>query len=199
MITNHDRSGYIGASDVKFVIGNWKTATWEKWWLQKLGINQSHFGNEYTSAGTHWEHKILRSLEIPDLELDKQIIIEDLKLRINLDGNTPSRIKECKTYKVEGISGTVNQLKKGICPTGYGNQTQVQMFGARLAWNIPMGADLVTYGLLPEDYINFMRAVDPDRRKEIPVDYNPMWCEKVYLPKHRILAECLRKGVFPDV
>ena len=199
MITNHDRSGYIGASDVSFVIGNWKTKTWEKWWLIKLGINQDHFSNEYTDAGTHWEHRILKSLDLPDLELDRQIIIEDLRLRINLDGNTHDRIKECKTYKEYGISGTVKQLKQGICPTGYRNQVQVQIFGTRLLWDKPMGADLVTYALIPEDYINYMRAIDPGRRREITVDYDPVWIEKVYLPKHRILAECLRKGVFPDV
>ena len=59
MIANHDRSGYIGASDVQFVIGNWKTKTWEKWWMQKLGISQGHFDNEFTKAGTNWEHRIL--------------------------------------------------------------------------------------------------------------------------------------------
>ena len=40
MIVSHDRSYYIGASDTDKVIGNWKTKTWEKWWLQKIGINQ---------------------------------------------------------------------------------------------------------------------------------------------------------------
>ena len=48
MIASQDRSGYIGASDVQYVIGNWKTKTWEKWWMQKLGINQDHFDNRYT-------------------------------------------------------------------------------------------------------------------------------------------------------
>ena len=32
MIADHDRSGWIGASDTAFVIGNWKTKTWENWW-----------------------------------------------------------------------------------------------------------------------------------------------------------------------
>ena len=101
MITDHDRSGYIGASDVQYVIGNWKTKTWEKWWMQKLGINQDHFDNQYTLAGTNWEHRILDSLHIPGLEKDRQCIIEDLRLRVNLDGNTPDRIKEVKTYHWE--------------------------------------------------------------------------------------------------
>ena len=59
MITDHDRSGWIGASDTDKVIGNWGTKTWEKWWMQKLGINRDHFDNKYTLAGTHFEHRIL--------------------------------------------------------------------------------------------------------------------------------------------
>ena len=101
MIADKDRSGYIGASDVQFVIGNWKTKTWEKWWMQKLGINNDHFENMYTIAGTNWEHRILDSLCIPGLEKDRQFIIQELLLRVNLDGNTPDRIKEVKTYQWE--------------------------------------------------------------------------------------------------
>ena len=185
MITDHDRSGYIGASDVQFVIGNWKTKTWEKFWMQKLGLNRDHFDNEYTKAGTNWEHKILDSLHIPGLQKDAQFIIEDLRLRVNLDGNTPGRIYECKTYKAE---------KGWKLPAKYVNQVQVQMYGSRI-----FGADIVSYGLLPEDYQNYLRSVDPGRRRVEPVEYDPKWIETVYLPKHRILAEALKKGVFPYV
>ena len=191
MIQSHDRSGYIGASDVAYVIGNWKTKTWEKWWMQKLGINQDHFENEYTKAGTNWEHRILDSLHLPDLEKDKQIIIEDLKLRVNLDGNTPFRIKEVKTY----------QLEKGWkkTPAKYINQTHVQVFGAWMSGMEIEGADIVAYGLEPEDYRNYLRELDPNRLKEIPVQYDPEWMKTVYLPKHLILAEALKRGVFPNV
>ena len=185
MIASNDRSGYIGASDVQFVIGNWKTKTWEKWWMQKLGINADHFDNRYTVAGTNWEHRILDSLHLPDLEKDNQIIIEDLLLRVNLDGNTPFRIKEVKTY----------QWAKGFkCPQKYRNQTQVQMFGSEI-----FGADIVAYGLVEADYDNFLREIDPQRRQEIPVEYDKKWVETVYLPKHLILADCLKRGVFPYV
>ena len=185
MIASQDRSGYIGASDTDKVIGNWKTKTWEKWWMQKIGINTDHFDNRYTIAGTHWEHRILDSLELPDLEKDKQIIIEDLRLRVNLDGNTPLRIKEVKTY----------QWAKGWkTPQKYINQVQVQMFGSGIH-----EADIVTYGLEEADYDNFFRDVDPERRQEIPVVYDPKWIETVYLPRLRILADCLKRGVFPSV
>ena len=186
MIASQDRSGYIGASDVQYVIGNWKTKTWEKWWMQKLGINQDHFENEFTKAGTNWEHRILDSLQLPNLEKDKQIIIEDLRLRVNLDGNTPVRIKEVKTYQWE------KGWKK--TPQKYIDQVQVQMFASGIG-----GADIVTYGLVPEDYKNYLRELDPSRLREIPVGYDIPWIESVYLPKLRILADCLKRGVFPNV
>ena len=185
MISSHDRSGYIGASDVQYVIGNWKTKTWERWWMQKLGINTDHFDNRYTIAGTNWEHRILDSLQLPNLELDRQFIIEDLRLRVNLDGNIQNTIKEVKTY----------QWAKGFkCPQKYKNQVQVQMFASRI-----YGADIVAYGLEEADYDNFFREIDPERLQEIPVEYDPKWVETVYLPKHIILADCLKRGVFPCV
>lgn len=186
MIANHDRSGWIGASDCQFVIGNWATKTFERWWMQKLGINQDHFDNRYTLAGTNWEHRILDSLCLPDLEKDKQIIIEDLRLRVNLDGNTPNRIKEVKTYKwSKGWKKT---------PQKYINQVQVQMYASRI-----YGADIVAYGLEEADYDNFLRTFDPSRLQQIPVDYDQKWVETAYLPKHMILADCLKRGVFPNV
>jgi hypothetical protein len=185
MIASQDRSGYIGASDVQYVIGNWKTKTWEKWWMQKLGINQDHFDNKYTLAGTNWEHRILDSLQLPNLEKDRQFIIEDLRLRVNLDGNVPDRIKEVKTY----------QWSKGWkTPQKYINQVQVQMFGSKI-----FGADIVAYGLEEADYNNFLRELDPSRLQQIPVVYDPKWMETVYLPKHMILCDCLKRGVFPNV
>jgi hypothetical protein len=199
MIQSHDRSGYIGASDVQYVIGNWKTKTWEKWWLQKLGINRDHFDNRHTLAGTNWEHRILESLGLPDLELDKQIIIEDLRLRVNLDGNTATRIKECKTYSVDGASRDIMLLKSHRSPPKYERQTHVQVFGARAAGMEIEGADIVAYGLEEADYDNFLRDIDPLRRQEIPVEYDRKWTETVYLPKHLILCDCLKRGVFPDV
>jgi len=191
VITNHDRSGWIGASDVMFVIGNWKTKTWEKWWMQKLGLNADHFDNRFTMAGTNWEHRILDSLNIPGLEKDRQIIIDDLRLRVNLDGNTSDRVKEVKTYQWE------KGWKK--TPPKYINQTHVQVFGAQLAGLPFVGADIVAYGLEEADYDNYLRPLDPDRLQEIPVVFDKNWAETVYLPKHLILCDCLKRGVFPNV
>lgn len=184
MIESKDRSGFFGASDTDKIIGNWKTATFEKWWIQKIGINRDHFDNRYTLAGTHYEHKILESLDIP-MEFDKQIILEDLLLRVNLDGNTDDCIYECKTYKLE------NGFKM---PKKYINQVQVQMFASGIH-----KAKIVVYGLTEDDYENYFNPIDKERRMEEDVAYNEKWIREVYLPKLTYLAECLKEGRFPCV
>ena len=182
MIASKDRSGYFGASDVSFIVGNWNTKTFEKWWMQKLGINTDHFENKFTSAGTHYEHRILESLGIP-MELDKQIIIEDLLLRVNLDGNDDTTIYECKTYKFE------NGFK---IPKKYVNQVMVQMYASGLR-----RAKVVVYGLLEGDHDNYFNPIDKQRLKEFTVEYDERWINEVFLPKLRYLAECLKEGRFP--
>ena len=182
MIASQDRSGYFGASDVSFIVGNYHTATFEKWWMQKIGINRDHFDNKYTSAGTHYEHRILESLGIP-MELDKQIIIEDLKLRVNLDGNDTDTVYECKTYGFE----------KGFkLPKKYKEQVQVQMFASGLR-----KAKIIAYGLKEEDYDNYFNPIDPDRRSEFVIEYDEKWINGVFLPKITYLAKCLVEGRLP--
>ena len=46
MLSDKDRSGYFGASDTSYIIGNWKTKTFTNWWLVKLGLAQNNFTNE---------------------------------------------------------------------------------------------------------------------------------------------------------
>ena len=182
MIASHDRSGYFGASDTPFIIGNHKTATFEKWWMQKIGINRDRFDNRYTSAGTHYEHRILESLGIP-MELDKQIILEDLLLRVNLDGNDTDTIYECKTYKFE----------KGFkLPKKYKEQVQVQMYASGFR-----RAKIIAYGLKEEDYDNYFNPIVPERRSEFVIEYDERWINEVYLPSLKFLAECLKEGRFP--
>lgn len=183
MIASKDRSGYFGASDTDKIIGNWKTKTWLTWWMQKIGINNDHFDNQYTLAGTHYEHRILESLGIP-MELDKQFIVEELLLRVNLDGNTNDCIYECKTTQAE---------KEFKMPKKYINQVQVQMFASGIH-----RAKVVVYRLNCDDYDNFFHPIDPRRRFEEPIAYDEHWINTVYLPKLRILADCLKRGVLPD-
>jgi hypothetical protein len=182
MIADKDRGYYFGASDTDKIIGNWKTATFAKWWLQKLSINRDNFENKYTSAGTHYEHKILESLGIPMI-YDSQTILEDLRLRVNLDGNTADCIYECKTYKYD------NGFKM---PKKYTNQVQVQMFATGIHT-----AEIVAYGLVESDYDNYFNPIDPERLQRYLVYYDKTWIDEVYLPKLAYLAECLKEGRFP--
>lgn len=187
MISNKDRSGYFGASDTKYIVGNWSTKTFQKWWLQKLGILTTNFSNEYTMAGTNFEHKILDSLEIDGLEKDKQIIIEKYKLRVNLDGNTDRRIHEVKTYKYEkGFDLTKHK--------DYINQVQVQMYADK-----KREAEIDAYGLLEEDYKNYCRTIDKKRLEIFEIQYDDEFIEKVYLPRLKYLSECLIKGQMPKI
>lgn len=183
MISSKDRSGYFGASDTDKIIGNWKTATFEKWWLTKLGILHDEFQNDYLLAGTHYEHRILDALGIP-IEKDKQIIIEDLKLRVNLDGNTEDTIKEVKTHKED---------KPFKVSKKYANQVYVQMFASDFR-----KADVVAYPLTEKEYKNFLLPINKDKIKEFPVFYDADFIECTYLPRLEYLADCLQKGVFPD-
>lgn len=183
MIANQDRSGFIGASDTKFVIGNWNTKTFEKWWLKKIGIDTSNFSNKYTLAGTHFEHKIIDSLNKKNIEKDKQIIKG--RLRVNLDANTSRCIYEIKTYRyLTGFEIEKHQ--------DYIDQVQVQMYASGIH-----KAKIVAYGLEEKDYDNYFSEIKKDRISIFDIPYNEKWIEEVYLPRFKILEECLEKGIFP--
>ncbi len=184
MISSKDRSGYFGASDTKYIIGNWNTRTFEIWWLTKVGIYQRNFENDYTLAGTNFEHKILDSLNIENLEKDKQIIIG--KLRVNLDGNTDKKIYEVKTYNYEkGFD--INKHKDYI------NQVQVQMYATDIH-----NAEIVAYGLLDKDYNNYFNEIDKSRLNEYEITYDKEFIDSIYLPKLSYLTYCLIEGRFPN-
>lgn len=181
MIQSQDRSNYIGASDTSMVVGNWKTKSFENWWLEKLGIRKNELNNESIKAGNNYEHKILESLEIEDLEMDKQIIKD--RLRVNLDGNTKTCIYEVKTHKEE---------KEFKVSKQYWRQAQVEMFASGIHQLV-----IVAYGLIENDYKNYFNRIDKDRLKMISIEYDENFIQNDYIPKLNILSECLRKGVYP--
>lgn len=181
MIQSQDRSGYIGCSDTSMVVGNWNTKTFEKWWLEKIGLNKNSFSNEATKAGNNYEHKILDSLEIEGLEKDKQIIID--RLRANLDGNTDTCIYEVKTHNIE---------KEFKVSKQYWRQAQVEMY----AFNT-RNLYIVAYALQESDYNNYFNEIDLDRVKFYKVEYDEDFINNEYLPKLKILTECLKNGTFP--
>lgn len=181
MIHDHDRSGWFGASDTDRIMGNWNTKTFEKWWCEKIGLERNHFTNESMLAGTHFEHRIL-DFAAPLAEKDKQILLPNLRLRVNLDGNTESTIYEVKTYRFE----------KGFkVPMKYKRQVWVQMYatGIREAY-------IIAYGLEEKDYKNFLSPIDKNRLSVFKIEYDEAFIQE-YLRRLKILAECLRKGVFP--
>lgn len=181
MIASQDRSGWFGASDVDFIMGNRKTATWQKWWLEKLGLRHNSITTTAINAGKYKEHQILEY--IGAMETDKQILLPDLLLRVNLDGNTFKKIHEVKTFAwVEGWKPSKKYIR----------QTNVQMF----AYD-SQEAEIVAYGLLPEDYENFFLPIDERRLLRIPVEYDRAFIDK-FKPNLVELAGCLRRGVMPD-
>lgn len=182
MISDKDRSYYIGASDTQYVIGNWETKSFEKWYLEKMGLIRNTFKTEAMVVGTAYEHRILESLRIPGLQMDEQIIKG--RLRVNLDGNTTDTIYEVKTFKSEN---------KFIVSKAYRCQVNVEMyaFGIRKAY-------IVAYGLEKEDYDNFYRKIDEDRIKFFPIIYDHDFINRVYLPRLVYLSNCLDTGKFPQ-
>ena len=182
MIHDFDRSGYIGASDVRYVMGSWQGKTFENWWLEKLGLRCNGYRNRYMEAGNAWEHRILQSLNIPGMEMDNQFIREELKLRVNLDGNTPDKIYEVKTYR----------LKNGYKPQKWHLlQVQVQMLGS----GIHKG-EILYYGLREQDYA-CVGKVDPGRLTRVSVVFDPAWLDQCYLPRHRELVRAMLGREYP--
>lgn len=186
MISDQDRSGWFGASDTKYIMGNWKTKTFKDWWLTKLGITTNNFSTVAMNAGTYYEHAILDVIGVK--RKDHQIIIPKYKLRINLDGDDTGRIDEVKTYAFEkGF-----KVKKA-----YWQQVQVQMFAKLIQEGKVPTTKIWAYGLLEEDYKNFFNPVDRKRLKDYPIDYDEKFI-KGYLKRIIYLAECLEKGIMPD-
>lgn len=181
MIQSKDRSYYIGASDTSMVVGNWNTKTFEKWWLEKLGLNKNNLSNESIKAGNNYEHKILDSLEIKGLEKDKQIIKD--RLRVNLDGNTDTCIYEVKTHNID---------KEFKVSKQYWRQSQVEMYASGIH-----ELYIVAYALRENDYNNYFNKIDKDRLELINVEYDKNFIENEYLQKLEILTKCLKEGVFP--
>jgi hypothetical protein len=179
MIESRDRSGWFGASDTSFVMGNTQTATFKKWWLEKLGIRQSTLSTKAMKVGTQYEHKILDT--IPNVIKDRQILIPELHLRVNLDGETEDTIHEVKTYK----DGEFKVPKK------YKEQVIVQMFASR-----KRKAQIDAYRLTEDDYRNYFNEIDLNRLSSHPVAYDEEFIFK-YLERLKYLCECLEKGVMP--
>lgn len=89
MIREQDRSGWFGASDTATIMRSWNTKTFQTWWMTKLGIGSGHFTTTAMNAGTYYERTILDYVGAK--RRDHQILIPEYSLRINLDGDGPSK------------------------------------------------------------------------------------------------------------
>ena len=186
MISDNDRSGWFGASDTKYIMGNWETKTFQNWWMTKLGVVTSNFSNVAMNAGTYYEHAILDA--IGSQRKDHQITIPEYRLRINLDGDSIGRIDEVKTHSKE----------KGFkVSKDYWQQVQVQMFAKLWEEGKVPETKIWAYGLLPDDYKNFFNPIDRERLKDYPIEYDSLFI-KGYLSRVLYLKECMEKGVMPD-
>ena len=183
MIDDKDRIGYFGASDISYIMAkNLDTASFGKWWMTKLGLYHNDFETLSMNAGTNKEHQILDSLNVPGMVHDRQIIIEDLLLRVNLDGDNGKKIYECKTFKAE----------KGFnCSLQYRRQVNVQMFASGIG-----EAEIVAYGLCEEDFENYCLPIDRERLLEIPISYDDAFISS-FLCRIEWFAKCLKEGRMP--
>lgn len=187
MIKNQNRSGWFGASDTKFIMGNWDTSTFMGWWLEKLGVNSKNIKTEAMIAGTYKEHEIANYYSAQNdvaVKLDRQVKIRKHRLRVNLDCETKDKIIEIKTHKFSEKGWKV--------PKEYVWQVQVQMYatGKRKAC-------IYAYALLDDDYDNFYLPIDDTRIEEVAVEYDEQWVKKEYLPRLVYLADCLKKKKTP--
>lgn len=180
MITNKDRSGWFGASDTAMIMGNTQTATFKKWWLEKTGLRTSTLSTKAMKVGTEYEHKILET--IPNVKMDRQILIPELHLRVNLDGEDENTIYEVKTHMID---------KPFKVPKNYREQVLVQMFGTGIKT-----AYIASYGLTDGDYKNYFNEIDAERIQYHKIDYDEEFISK-YLERLKYLCECLEKGVMP--
>lgn len=186
MIADQDRSGWFGASDTGYIMGNWKTKTFKSWWLTKLGLNDNHYTTRAMNAGTYYEHAILDFIGAP--RKDEQIILPDFGLRVNLDGDGPREIFEVKTHKAE---------KPYKVSKAHRQQVLVQMFAKNKVEGCEPLAWIISYGLLEEDYKNFFHEIDPERVQRHSIAYDHAFIAK-YLKRLDYLRYCLLRGVFPD-
>ena len=180
MISTSSRIGYLGASDTHFVMGNWETDTFAKFWRQKQGLDTSSFKSIYTETGNAFEHKIAETLGIADV--DRTVFVDGIRVRVNLDGTMDGENIEIKTYK----------KRPNWRPSkDYRQQVQVEMWADSKPSTL-----LIAYALEDEDYEDWTRPIDTERLSYFPYEFDIDFIRD-YLPKALYLSDCIEKGLFP--
>lgn len=190
MIQSKDRSKYFGGSDAHYVTGNWSTKTFKYWWLEKIGLFKSELDTKAMRVGNAYEHKILDAYskaEGIEIEKDGQIVLEDIKLRVNYDGIGGDHIYEVKTYSSEEFKVSPN----------YQKQAQVEMFAYNETHTEKSKLSILAYPVRKEiEYLNYFEEVEPERIEEYPIEYDEGYI-KEYLANLEVLCDCLERGVMP--
>ena len=177
MIADRSRDYYIGASDTHYVMSNFNSKTFKRWWRIKIGAEVNDFESIYTDAGNRYEQKILDTLFVP--YRNEQTIIG--QLRVNLDGRTDDEICEVKTHK-----------NKFTVTKAYREQVQVQMWAFQI-----YKARIIAYKLLPEDY-EFDNDIEIERIKQYPIKYDKKFIEEKYMPRFHYLCWCFANEIQPN-
>ena len=123
-------------------------------------------------------------------------VILTLVLLVGLSACGGNAAQETETVPVQQMPASALEILENVW-ADYSDDEKFPVMGGDMV-NMVDGAP-GAYGLEDADYINYLREVDPDRMKGIPVAYDHKWIETVYLPKHMILCEALKRGVFPNV
>ena len=208
MISNYDRSYFIGGSDTRYVMAkNQQTKTWQRWFAIKCGLDDSLFaGNEATRLGNIFEHPILKAVN-PLVNIDRQLIVPKYNLRVNYDGDYNGTIYEVKTHRGD---------KEFEITSGYYGQAQAEMFCWKQYlkdseryqdWHIREHIEpfnelyIVSYGLDIEEYSRVEEyesgerqvVIDKDRIKLHKVKYDKGFISE-YKPRLKQIAKLIRNG-----
>ena len=118
----------------------------------------------------------------------------ELLIRAPYDDVFTMTKREFKTCLVQPIdSRPLSDKQRNFT---YIRQVNVQMFAKFQEESVMPKAEIVSYGLLPEEYDNFFLSIDPARIQRHPVIYNPDFIGK-FLKNLAYLRDCLLNGVFP--
>lgn len=192
----NSRVGIIGASDTRYVMMSFETATFKKWWLEKIGLaERKEVSNIYMDTGTMLEKPVIDTYcSMKKIKLnygEEPFISEEYeRLVVNLDAYNEKKNVEVKCVGFDKAFNWQFKLDRN-----YYQQVQVQMLGSGLR-----KTTIVAYGLLPRDY-DFSNLVNPkidkNRIFEVEVDYDYEWLETQYIPRLKYLTYCFDNNKIP--
>ena len=197
MIHSHDRSKWVGASDIEELIAlsnSDKATAHSNFVAVKTGlIDNPNIKSIYMTAGDLYERQIVDYSEVDRVEYDKSIAIPKYSLRVNLDGNTSSKIIEAKTKK---FTGKVHFDRRSSLWKRYYLQVQTQMFAWREYYGENVTAVIKVYYLDELDYeaIRLYKKplpIDPERLEIIPIKYDDFTVKNMIIPALEFISPYL--------